>query len=127
MTELELLMLDWLSKALHLSPAFLTSSEKGGAIILGSASEVAVTVAIAAREQALALLATREEGEREGKGANGVRAEADIRQVGLEKNEKDEDAKAAEWRGRATARLVMYGTTQVSFVAPLCASHKPSI
>ncbi len=52
-TELEILMVDWVGRMLGLDEAFLSTSRsgKGGGVILGSASEVALTVAIAARER----------------------------------------------------------------------------
>lgn len=54
-TELEIITLDWIAKMLGLNESFwsTSSSGTGGGIILGSASEVALTVAIAARERAL--------------------------------------------------------------------------
>ena len=75
-TELEQVMLDWMSKLLGLSETFWMSSKMGGGIILvwpplplvsvenrrsplgqGSASECVLTAAIAARERALRYLA----------------------------------------------------------------------
>lgn len=58
-TELEIITLDWAARMLGFSEDFLSTSPsgKGGGIILGSASEVAVTVAIGAREKALSLIA----------------------------------------------------------------------
>ncbi|MCO5560113.1 hypothetical protein L7F22_013720 [Adiantum nelumboides] len=54
-TELEIIMCDWVAKMLGLSTEFTSASASGlgGGIILNSASEVAITVAIAARERAL--------------------------------------------------------------------------
>ncbi|GFZ46696.1 hypothetical protein JCM24511_03916 [Saitozyma sp. JCM 24511] len=52
-TELEQVMMDWMAKMLGLSDAYLTKSGVGGGIILGSASESALTAAMAARERAL--------------------------------------------------------------------------
>ncbi|KAG8530107.1 uncharacterized protein KY384_005589 [Bacidia gigantensis] len=50
MTELETIVLDWMAKLLHLPDCF-QSSEKGGGVIQGSASEAVVTVMVAARER----------------------------------------------------------------------------
>jgi aromatic-L-amino-acid decarboxylase len=60
-TELDIITLDWAARMLGFSEDFLStsSSGKGGGIILGSASEVAVTVAIGARERALSLMAEK--------------------------------------------------------------------
>ncbi|KAG7307254.1 hypothetical protein JYU34_007414, partial [Plutella xylostella] len=51
MTELEIIMLDWMGKAIGLPPAFLALEEgsKGGGVIEGSASECALVTLIAAR------------------------------------------------------------------------------
>lgn len=51
-TELETIVLDWLTKALKLPACFLSSGE-GGGVIQGSASESVVTVMVAARERYL--------------------------------------------------------------------------
>ncbi|CAD6887360.1 unnamed protein product [Tilletia laevis] len=58
-TELELITVDWWAKMLGLGPHFLSSTpgSQGGGIIYGSASEVCITIAIAARERVLAELA----------------------------------------------------------------------
>ncbi|OKL64487.1 hypothetical protein UA08_00877 [Talaromyces atroroseus] len=51
-TELETVMMDWLAKALKLPCSFLsTSSNGGGSVIHGSASEAITTVMVAARER----------------------------------------------------------------------------
>ncbi|CAO1619118.1 unnamed protein product [Parajaminaea phylloscopi] len=101
-TELEIVTLNWVAKLLGLSSDFYSTSfhSKGGGIILGSASEVALTVAVAARERALSLLAV-DSPEPEGQSDDGdQRAQA-----------------AAQWRARHTSQLVMYGTTQTHSVA----------
>lgn len=49
-------MMDWMARLLGLSDSFLTSLKTGGGLILGSASESALTAAMAARERALRLL-----------------------------------------------------------------------
>lgn len=51
-TELETIVMDWLAKALHLPPTYLSTS-RGGGVIQGSASEAVATIAIAARDQYL--------------------------------------------------------------------------
>ena len=51
-TELETIVLDWMAQALHLPQAFMSTGH-GGGVIQGSASEVVVTVMIAARERYL--------------------------------------------------------------------------
>ncbi|CAD6965548.1 unnamed protein product [Tilletia laevis] len=58
-TELELITVDWWAKVLGLDPAFQCNApgSQGGGIIHGSASEVCITIAIAARERVLAELA----------------------------------------------------------------------
>ncbi|KAK0550248.1 hypothetical protein OC846_003728 [Tilletia horrida] len=58
-TELEILTVDWWAKMLGLDPAFWSNSlhSKGGGVILGSATEACLTVAIAARERAISALA----------------------------------------------------------------------
>lgn len=96
LTELELRVVDWLARMFGLSPAFLTSPEpsemvpghQGGGIILGSASEVALTMAVAARERAIRRLSE---------------------QIPMP---QEEGAPLAAWRGAQTAKLVMYVTTQ---------------
>ena len=49
-TELETIVLDWLSRLFNLPPCFY-SEGKGGGVIQGSASEAIVTVMVAARER----------------------------------------------------------------------------
>jgi aromatic-L-amino-acid decarboxylase len=49
-TELETVVLDWLAKILGLPEAFMSTNE-GGGVIQGSASEAIVTVMVAARER----------------------------------------------------------------------------
>jgi aromatic-L-amino-acid decarboxylase len=110
-TELEILVLDWIAKALHLSPAFLSTSEVGGGIILGSASEVAVTVMVAARERALAMLSDARGAEVPADG--GARPEATVQETGTQHKDLDDEEQWGKWRGDATGRLVAYGTTQV--------------
>lgn len=93
-TELEILTMDWVARMLGLSEAFTSTSQsgKGGGVIMGSASEVALTMGIAARERALAMLAAS--------------------------NPAPVDPTAVPaWRAGLTARLVMYGTTQTHSIA----------
>lgn len=52
-TELEVVMMDWVADLLGLGDMWKSTSEKGGGIIMGSASEAVLTVAVAARERAL--------------------------------------------------------------------------
>eukprot|EP00898_Chlorokybus_atmophyticus_P001113 jgi/Chlat1/2001/Chrsp158S00128 len=52
-TELEMIVLDWLGKALQLPESFLTSGHKGGGVIQGTASEAALVALLAARARAL--------------------------------------------------------------------------
>jgi len=89
-TELELITLDWTARMFGLSDDFYTTSEKGGSIILNIASEVAITVAVAAREKILATMERKNEIST---------AQKQIEDV-------------AFWRGNATSKLIMYGTTQ---------------
>lgn len=51
-TELEIIVLDWLAKLLHLPPCYLSSND-GGGVIQGTASEAVVTVMVAARDRYL--------------------------------------------------------------------------
>ncbi|KAH8928509.1 hypothetical protein BT69DRAFT_1237026 [Atractiella rhizophila] len=51
-TELEVVMVDWVAKLLGLSPSFLSTSERGGGVIQGSASEALLVITVAARERA---------------------------------------------------------------------------
>ena len=113
-TELEILMLDWVAKMLGLSDHFWSTgpSGKGGGIILGSASEVAVTVAIAARERAISQLSKKTpppemiaSAHVNGDVANGHATEE-------LSEERKKAAAVSDWRGGLTSRLVMYGTTQ---------------
>lgn len=61
-TELEIVVLDWVAKALALPDCFLsTSPTRGGGVIHGSASEAVITVMVAARERL-----AREKAEAEG-------------------------------------------------------------
>ncbi|UZJ52299.1 hypothetical protein CBS101457_001619 [Exobasidium rhododendri] len=112
-TELELITLDWMARMFGLSSSFLNTSERGGGIILGTASEVAITVAVAARERALAAIES-EEGLQHADTVftpeAGTAAASNI-----DNTEKDMSLlkmTAARWRGTTTAKLVMYGTTQ---------------
>lgn len=133
-TELEILMVDWVGRMLGLDEAFLSTSQsgKGGGVILGSASEVALTVAIAARERCIGLLAeqfpmpTAASGV--GKPSNGVDgqsldADQDIATFSKTAAEVGEEStltastRMAQWRGNLTSKLVMYGTTQTHSIA----------
>ncbi|KAI9785417.1 MAG: hypothetical protein M1816_000432 [Peltula sp. TS41687] len=51
-TELETIVMDWLAKALHLPPSYLSKS-RGGGVIQNSASDAVAVIAIAARDQYL--------------------------------------------------------------------------
>ncbi len=51
-TELETLMLDWMHELLDLPPQFRSTSEHGGGVIQGSASEAALVAILAARWRA---------------------------------------------------------------------------
>ena len=91
-TELEFLVMDWVAKMLGLGPAFHSndSSNEGGGVIIGGASEAALTVAIAARERALSAHSS---------------------------SQPADDDKVPEWRGDLSARLIVYGTTQTHSIA----------
>jgi len=52
-TELEVLVLDWMVKAMEMPEKFLSSSENGGGIILSSASEASVMVLLVERNIAI--------------------------------------------------------------------------
>lgn len=128
-TELELITLNWMAKMFGLSDDFLTTSKRGGGIILGTASEVAITVAVAARERALSYLEkgqdhptftnSTELPETEtsldpdaavvsSKESHGQTTSQLVENATMDKP-NDEIAK---WCGVATSKLVMYGTTQ---------------
>ena len=136
-TELEILMVDWVGRMLGLDEAFLSTSPSGtgGGIILGSASEVAVTVAIAAREKCLTLLSEQHPmpnpaaSEPNGATSHAERGEQSLdadqdtalggktaAQVGQAAT-PDASTHLAQWRGRLTSKLVMYGTTQTHTIA----------
>ncbi|OWZ66171.1 hypothetical protein AYX15_02457 [Cryptococcus neoformans] len=55
-TELEQVVVDWVAKIFGLSSSFWTNSKVGGGVIMGSASEAALTAAMAARERVLRIL-----------------------------------------------------------------------
>lgn len=119
-TELEFIMCDWVAKMLGLSAEFTSASVSGvgGGVILNSASEVTITVSIAARERALAHLEAQELDAR-----NEKCYEATTRNFSNEtettKPSKQDDTtnQAADWRGAKTSRLVLYGTSQTHSVA----------
>lgn len=126
-TELEILMVDWVGRMLGLDESFLSTSKsgKGGGIILGSASEVALTVAIAARERCITILSESHpiptsNGAHKGESLD---ADQDVAQPGKSAAEVGEAAtldantQTAKWRGSLTSRLVMYGTTQTHSIA----------
>jgi aromatic-L-amino-acid decarboxylase len=102
-----------MAKMFGLSPDFLYTSERGGGIILGTASEVAITVAVAARERALTLIESENE---EQSNVNTPQLDAKSGQ-----NASSEDA-AATWRGLYTSKLVMYGTTQTHSIGAKAAT-----
>ena len=62
-TELEIIVLDWLAKLLHLPSCYLSSSA-GGAVIHASASDAIATVMIAARDRYLDETTSHLEGEK---------------------------------------------------------------
>ncbi|KDN44103.1 PLP-dependent transferase [Tilletiaria anomala UBC 951] len=121
-TELEILMMDWVAKMLGLSDHFLSTgpSGKGGGVILGSASEVALTIAIAARERAISHLAKSSPSPQEAQPEHvEPSAEPEVEDFNVEpgapsgpNEERKRAASLARWRGNLTSRLVMYGTTQ---------------
>jgi aromatic-L-amino-acid/L-tryptophan decarboxylase len=79
-TELETVVLDWLARALGLPETYLsTSSQGGGGVIQGSASEAIVTCMVAARERYL-------------------HAKCDAE--GLEPNSSQRDERIAQLRGK---------------------------
>jgi aromatic-L-amino-acid decarboxylase len=127
-TELELITLNWMAKLFGLSDDFLTTSKNGGGIILGTASEVAITVAVAARERALHHMesSSRPNGKTSSTSANGlpetetaldpdaaiIASKESHGQSISQQAANDAAVDVAAWRGRATSKLVMYGTTQ---------------
>ncbi|CAD7068539.1 unnamed protein product [Tilletia caries] len=118
-TELELITVDWWAKVLGLDPAFQSNvpGSQGGGIIHGSASEVCITIAIAARERVLAELAKTippptVNGSRSALPASANGMGCDIA------NELD----VSRWRSDLTSRLVLYATTQTHSIAIKAAS-----
>ncbi|KAK1926326.1 putative aromatic-L-amino-acid decarboxylase [Papiliotrema laurentii] len=59
-TELEQVTMDWCARMLGLGDSFLLEKKQGGGVIMGSASESALTAAMAAREKALTYLSEKE-------------------------------------------------------------------
>jgi aromatic-L-amino-acid decarboxylase len=121
-----------MAKLFGLSDDFLTTSKNGGGIILGTASEVAITVAVAAREKALSYIENDQTSDNHSATGDSTELPAtettldpDAAVVASKKSHgqstsqhaaKASISQAAEdvaaWRGRATSKLVMYGTTQ---------------
>ncbi|KAJ1024120.1 hypothetical protein NDA16_002959 [Ustilago loliicola] len=132
-TELEILMVDWVGRMLGLDEEWLSTSKSGngGGVILGSASEVALTIAIGAREKCLRILSEQEESAKTTNGVNGKKevveqsldADQDTASHGKTAAEVGEEAtpdaasKPANWRSDITSRMVMYGTTQTHTIA----------
>lgn len=132
-TELEILMVDWVGRMLGLNDEWLSTSKsgKGGGVILGSASEVALTVAIGAREKSLRILSEQQESVKSTNAVNGygrvsgqsLDADQDTSSHAKTAAEAGEEAtpdaasKPANWRGDMTSRLLMYGTTQTHTIA----------
>ncbi|SJX66387.1 related to Aromatic-L-amino-acid decarboxylase [Sporisorium reilianum f. sp. reilianum] len=106
-TELEILMVDWVGRMLGLDEAVLSGEGKGvgGGVVLGSASEVALTVAIAARERCIGVLAGQFPMPTTSDGSAGQDATLSA------------STAMAAWRGELTSRLVLYGTTQTHSIA----------
>lgn len=145
-TELEILMVDWVARMLGLDEQWLSTSKSGtgGGVILGSASEVALTVAIAARERCIRILAdrfpmpmpttaqtTHVDGERANEVVQGqsvyVEPEPNLAlhsksaagaaaQV-REPSTVRANTSVAQWRAKLTSQLVVYGTTQTHSIA----------
>ncbi|KAK0537224.1 hypothetical protein OC834_000886 [Tilletia horrida] len=113
-TELELITVDWWAKLLGLCSAFQSHSPdaRGGGVIHGSASEVCITIAIAARERALSHLA---EAYPPPTSSDAVKVD-DAAANGLEHGIAADFA-VAKWRGELTSRLVLYATTQTHSIA----------
>lgn len=139
-TELEIITLNWVAKMLGFSDDFVSTgfNSKGGGIILGSASEVALTVAIAAREKALSLIAeghpspissphshSKELPEEDPAkldpnadvAANGDTGGSHQAASAVANASVPSASALAAYRGKLTSRLVMYGTTQTHSIA----------
>lgn len=127
-TELEIIMCDWVAKMLGLSTDFTSASASGlgGGIILNSASEVAITVAIAARERALTRIESleaweKDQGTREpvgdDSGSAPLTGEQDKVMTLPQGQAFQVTNQLADWRGKTTSRLVLYGTTQTHSIA----------
>ncbi|ORX34523.1 putative aromatic-L-amino-acid decarboxylase [Kockovaella imperatae] len=94
-TELEQVVLDWCANLFDLHPDFYIKSKRGGGVIITTASEVVLTVAIAARERALRILSEKEPDVEEGVKTGRV-------------PDSDTPMKIREKYGQ---RLVIYGST----------------
>ncbi|KAI9635328.1 putative aromatic-L-amino-acid decarboxylase [Dioszegia hungarica] len=90
-TELEQVTMDWMAKILGLGKEFHLEQGSGGGVILNSASEAALTAAIAARETALRELTSSEPGSTVSGGTFDV---------------------PDDLRAKYSPKLVMYGSTQ---------------
>ncbi|KAJ9100086.1 hypothetical protein QFC19_005766 [Naganishia cerealis] len=115
-TELEMVVMDWAAKLFGLESVFHGSSGAGGGIILGSASEACLTVAVAARERCLRIL-TEEAVTSKGIQGNGKTVKDLARGTGIMTGANGARVKATqvvipeELRARCTPNMVMYGST----------------
>ncbi|KAL9933769.1 hypothetical protein V8E36_007427 [Tilletia maclaganii] len=121
-TELELITVDWWAKMLGLGPAFHTHAPNslGGGIIHGSASEVCITVAIAARERAITRLAKLEPPPNRAPSVNGHGSPESVTTAPPPSGAGHDvhgDHAVSKWRGNLTSRLVLYATTQTHSIA----------
>ncbi|KAJ9475851.1 hypothetical protein PHBOTO_005937 [Pseudozyma hubeiensis] len=133
-TELEISMMDWVGRMLGLGGQWLSEGgeeKTGGGVILGSASEVALTVAIAAREKCIGILAEEhpvpkdgsEEKKSGGQEGESLDADQDVASEGKSAAQVGQESTlaanttVAQWRANLTSKLVIYGTTQTHSIA----------
>ncbi|KAJ9128354.1 hypothetical protein QFC24_000647 [Naganishia onofrii] len=115
-TELEMVVMDWAAKLFGLEKSFHGSSGAGGGIILGSASEACLTVAVAARERCLRVL-TEDAVSLNGNHVNG-KSEDSVQSNGISTGVDGARVKATQvvipddLRASSTPKMVMYGSTQ---------------
>ncbi|GHJ85192.1 hypothetical protein NliqN6_1594 [Naganishia liquefaciens] len=116
-TELEMVVMDWAAKLFGLDEKFHGQSGVGGGIILGSASEACLTVAVAARERCLRIL-VENQATNSGSKINGTVTGDSARGSGIMTGIDGARVKATQvvipedLRASSTSRMVMYGSTQ---------------
>ncbi|KAI5451978.1 hypothetical protein NCC49_001277 [Naganishia albida] len=116
-TELEMVVMDWAAKLFGLDPIFHGNSGVGGGIILGSASEACLTIAVAARERCLRVLVEDRPAEK-ATAANGSFEDDFARGTEVKTGVDGARVHASQviipevLRANSTPKMVMYGSTQ---------------